>query len=101
MPLTATECKSAKADGKPCKLWDGVGFYLLVMDRRKYWRLDYRFAGKRRTLALGTNPLVSLGERSRGCRSRGGQETSCREARAVAADTFETQKHGRAASLRV
>jgi len=37
--------------------------YLLVMpDGARYWRLDYRFAGKRRTLALGVYPLVSLSQ---------------------------------------
>ena len=34
--------------------------YLLVNAGGKYWRLDYRFADKRRTLALGTYPEVSL-----------------------------------------
>jgi Arm DNA-binding domain len=35
--------------------------YLLVMpDGARYWRLDYRFAGKRRTLALGVYPTLTL-----------------------------------------
>jgi len=35
--------------------------YLLVSpDGARYWRLDYRFAGKRRTLALGVYPGVTL-----------------------------------------
>ena len=34
----------------------------MLVDRRgyKYWRLDYRFRGKRKTLALGVYPHVSL-----------------------------------------
>jgi hypothetical protein len=28
----------------------------------RYWRFDYRFAGKRRTLALGVYPIVTLSE---------------------------------------
>ena len=28
----------------------------------KYWRLNYRFAGKRKTLALGVYPDVSLAQ---------------------------------------
>jgi hypothetical protein len=37
--------------------------YLLVKpDGGRYWRLDYRFAGKRRTLALGVYPIVSLSD---------------------------------------
>ena len=40
---------------------DGEGMYLLVhANGRKYWRLDYRFRGKRKTLALGVYPGVSL-----------------------------------------
>ena len=34
---------------------------------RRYWRLDYRFAGKRRTLALGVYPIVTLSD-ARTCR---------------------------------
>jgi integrase len=34
--------------------------YLLVIAPGKYWRFDYRFAGRRQTLALGTYPEVSL-----------------------------------------
>lgn len=34
--------------------------YLLVKIAGKYWRMDYTFAGKRKTLALGTYPEVSL-----------------------------------------
>ena len=35
--------------------------YLLVKrNGHKYWRLDYRFRGKRKTLALGVYPQVGL-----------------------------------------
>ena len=35
--------------------------YLIVTrDDARYWRMDYRFTGKRRTLALGVYPTVSL-----------------------------------------
>jgi hypothetical protein len=37
--------------------------YLLVHSNgSKYFRYDYRFAGKRKTLALGTYPAISLKE---------------------------------------
>ena len=36
--------------------------YLLVKPAGKYWRFDYRFAGKRKTLALGVYPDVSLAD---------------------------------------
>jgi integrase len=61
MPLTDTRIRNAKPKSKPYKLSDGAGMYLLVKpDGARYWRLDYRFAGKRRTLALGIYPIVSL-----------------------------------------
>ena len=42
------------------KYTDGKGMYLLVSAAGKYWRMDYRFAGKQKTLALGVYPAVSL-----------------------------------------
>jgi integrase len=61
MALTDTSIRNARATGKAFKLSDGGGMYLLVTpDGARYWRLDYRFAGKRRTLALGTYPTVTL-----------------------------------------
>ena len=61
MSLTDTRIRNAKPKSKPYKLSDGAGMYLLVKpDGARYWRLDYRFAGKRRTLALGIYPIVSL-----------------------------------------
>ena len=61
MALTDTRIRSAKPKPKPYKLSDGGGTYLLVMpDGARYWRMDYRFAGKRRTLALGVYPALSL-----------------------------------------
>jgi len=36
--------------------------YLLVKPSGKYWRMDYRFAGKRKTLALGVYPAVTLAQ---------------------------------------
>jgi hypothetical protein len=37
--------------------------YLLVSTYgARYWRLDYRFAEKRRTLAIGVYPAVALSE---------------------------------------
>jgi integrase len=62
MPLTDTDTKNAKPkpDGKPAKYPDEKGMYLLVSQTGKYWRYDYRFQDKRKTLALGTYPEVSL-----------------------------------------
>jgi integrase len=68
MVLTDTRARTAKPSAKPYKISDGGGMYLLVKsDGARYWRLDYRYAGKRRTLALGVYPTVSLSA-ARACR---------------------------------
>ena len=62
-PLTDSRIRGAAPAVKPLKLTDGGGMYLLLNpDGSRYWRLDYRFDGKRRTLALGVYPEVSLAE---------------------------------------
>jgi integrase len=60
MPLTDTAIRNAKLQNKQYKLTDEKGMYLLVTKAGKYFRLDYRFAGKRKTLALGVYPNVKL-----------------------------------------
>ncbi|WP_052452582.1 tyrosine-type recombinase/integrase [Noviherbaspirillum autotrophicum] len=60
MPLRDMDVRNAKASDKPRKLADERGLYLLINSAGKYWRFDYRFNGKRKTLALGTYPDVSL-----------------------------------------
>lgn len=59
-PLSDPKIKKAKPTDKPYKLTDGAGLYLLVSTAGKYWRMDYRFEGKRKTLALGVYPDVGL-----------------------------------------
>ncbi|AXK39971.1 Arm DNA-binding domain-containing protein [Crenobacter cavernae] len=47
----------------PYKVRYGKNLVLLVEPRGgKYWRMNYRFEGKRKTLALGVFPAVSLEE---------------------------------------
>lgn len=63
--LTDTAVKNAKAEDKARKLADEKGLYLLAKPLPdgscgKYWRMDYRHAGKRKTLALGVYPDVGL-----------------------------------------
>ena len=63
MPLTDTRIRNAKPKPKPYKLSDGGGLHLLIMPGGgRYWRMDYRFGGKRRTLALGVYPEVPLAQ---------------------------------------
>jgi integrase len=59
-PLTDQACKKVKPTDKPYKLPDGKGLYLLVNPAGKYWRMDYRYTDKRKTLALGVYPDVTL-----------------------------------------
>ena len=61
MPLTDMQVRKAPPRDKPYKLADGGGLYLLVMPSGgKLWRLDYRFDGKRKTLAVGSYLDVPL-----------------------------------------
>jgi hypothetical protein len=61
MALTDTFVKQVKLV-KPTgdKYTDGEGKYLLVLASGKYWRMDYRYLGKRMTMALGVYPATSL-----------------------------------------
>ncbi|NWF38541.1 tyrosine-type recombinase/integrase [Mariprofundus sp. NF] len=64
MALTDIKCKKSKvpAGKKQIKLADSDNMYLLVTLKSKYWRLDYTYNGRRKTLALGVYPKVSLKE---------------------------------------
>jgi hypothetical protein len=58
--LKAKQIELAKPSEKPYKLTDGDGMFLLVDTKGgRYWRLNYRFAEKQKTLALGPYPDVS------------------------------------------
>lgn len=102
MPITDTFARQVKHSGAPAgdKHTDGDGMYLLVKASGKYWRLNYRFAGKQKTLALGVYPEVSLAEarkRRAAARTRlaGGDDPSTEKQAArraqvsAAANTFE------------
>lgn len=66
MALTDVKVRNAKPTDKPVKLTDGNGMHLLVQPSgSKYWRLQYRFSGKQKMLALGVYPEVSLSEARR------------------------------------
>jgi integrase len=62
MALTDTFIRQVRHSGAPAgdKHTDGQGLFLLVKEAGKYWRMNYRFAAKQKTLALGVYPEVSL-----------------------------------------
>ncbi len=62
MALTDTFVRQVKHTGSTAgdKHSDGGGMYLLVKSAGKYWRMNYRYADKRKTLALGVYPAVTL-----------------------------------------
>lgn len=63
MALTDTAIRNTKPTDKPAKLTDGGGLYLLLKPNgSRWWRLDYRYGGKRKTLSMGVYPDVSLKE---------------------------------------
>lgn len=103
--LTDTAIRKTKPGDKPLKLTDSGGMYLLVKPNgRRYWHLDYRYAGKRKTLALGVYPIITLAD-ARQLRDEakrllalgldpGAQRKEAKQAKATAAafkaDTFES-----------
>ncbi|MBP6082793.1 MAG: integrase arm-type DNA-binding domain-containing protein [Providencia sp.] len=63
MALTDAKVRAAKPLDKSYKLTDGDGMHLMVhTNGSKYWRLQYRFGGKQKMLALGVYPDISLAE---------------------------------------
>ena len=63
MALTDVAIRNAKPTDKQQKLFDGGGLFLLVKPTGgKRWVLKYRFAGREKSLALGTYPAVALTE---------------------------------------
>ncbi len=61
--LSATAVSKTLPSDKTIKLADGYGLSLVITPNgRRYWRYNYRFAGKQKTLALGTFPEITLSE---------------------------------------
>jgi hypothetical protein len=61
--LTDVKIRQAKPREKAYKLSDAGGLYLIVTPNgARSWRYDYRLAGRRKTLAIGLYPAVSLSE---------------------------------------
>ena len=91
--LTVTATNNAKPKDKPYKLTDEKGLYLFIQSSgSKLWRFDYRFGGKRKTLALGSFPDVSLSD----ARDR---RDAARKLLANDADPSETKKAAKASKV--
>jgi hypothetical protein len=61
MSLSDVILRTVKAGAKDSKMADGRGLYLLVKATGgRLWRFDYRHEEKRKTLALGVYPDISL-----------------------------------------
>ncbi len=59
--LTDVTIRNIKAADKDLRLNDGGGLYMLVKKNgAKWWRFDYTFNKKRKTLSLGVYPNVTL-----------------------------------------
>ncbi len=58
--LTDTAARNVMPKDKPYKICDSGGLYLLVKSTGKYWRMDYRFGGKRKISAIGVYPTITL-----------------------------------------
>ena len=91
--LTVTAVNNAKPKDKPYKLSDEKGLYLFVQTSgSKLWRFDYRFLAKRKTLALGAYPDVTLAD----ARER---RDAARKQLANDVDPSESKKATKASSL--
>ena len=92
--LTDSQIRNARPSDRPRKLADSRGLYLHLMPNGgRYWRFDYRFNGKRKTLALGVYPDTSLAKaraRHLEARERLADGADPAAAKQVLSEDFET-----------
>ena len=92
--LTDSQIRNARPSDRPRKLADSRGLYLHLMPNGgRYWRFDYRFNGKRKTLALGVYPDTSLAKaraRHLEARERLADGADPAAAKPVLSEDFET-----------
>jgi integrase len=88
--LSDPTIKNAKPEDKDKRLNDGGGLYLLIKTKgAKWWRFDYSFAGKRKTLSLGVYPKTTLTDARR-------KATETRNKVANGIDPSDTRKEKKA-----
>ncbi|MGE4457548.1 MAG: Arm DNA-binding domain-containing protein, partial [Arcobacteraceae bacterium] len=62
-PLSDTKLRNTKPTDKITKLSDGKGLYFIVLPNgTKFFRFDYSFGNKRKSISLGTYPQISLSD---------------------------------------
>jgi integrase len=92
--LTDTQVRGLKPSDRAQKLSDGGGLYLhMAPNGGKYWRYNYRFDGKQKTLALGIYPDVSIAkarDRHREARQKLAAGIDPSAEKQSSAKTFET-----------
>ncbi len=59
--LSVLEIKNAKSVAEPYKMADGL-HVLVIPSGSKLWRLQYRFGGKQRQIALGQFPQLGVAD---------------------------------------
>ena len=58
--------RNAKATDKDYRLNDGDGLYIIIKTNgAKWWRFDYTFKSKRKTLSVGVYPTTGLADARR------------------------------------
>ena len=90
MPLTDTTIRNAKPKTKPYKLSDGNNLYLLVNHVGKYFRMNYRFGGKWKTISFGVYPKIKLKD----------ARQKCHEARALLEQGIDPMQYKKTVKLR-
>lgn len=92
MALSDARIRGLKPRGKPYKVADARGLYMLVQSSgTKCWRFDYSFNRKRRTVSFGQHPDIGLGKardhllEARRLLSEGADPSTHKRARARAA----------------
>lgn len=90
-PLSDVQVRNAKQKAEDYKLMDGFGLFLLVTTSGgKLWRFDYRFGAKRKVIAFGAYPAITLA----GARKR---REDARQLLAIGVDPSEVKKAQQAA----
>lgn len=61
MKLTDARIAAAPIGGKPVKLYDGKGLFLLLNPNgSRYWRFKYRYGGREQCISMGLYPEVTI-----------------------------------------